>query len=193
VPGTSSSSSSSTLTPLAVAILALLAEREMHPYEIHQVLLQRSTDRLVKVRPGSLYHAVDRLHRDDLVRAVGTERAGNRPERTTYEITPAGSDALAEQLAAMLSAPVNEYPRLPLALAEAHHLPRDTVLALLRDRVSRLAEELDQLRAGVDRVTAKQLPARYWVDLTYQIAVYETESRWIEAFVEDVESGAIPW
>jgi DNA-binding PadR family transcriptional regulator len=189
VPGTPSS----TLSPLAVAILALLAEREMHPYEIHQVLLQRSTDRLVKVRPGSLYHAVDRLHRDGLVHAVGTERAGNRPERTTYEITPAGSDALAEQLAAMLSAPVNEFPRLPLTLAEAHHLPRDTVLALLRDRVSRLTEELDQLRAGVDRVTAQQLPARYWVDLTYQIAVYETESRWIEAFVQDVESGAIPW
>jgi len=181
------------LTPLAVATLALLVERAMHPYELHQVLLQRSTDRIVKVRPGSLYHTVDRLHRDGLVEAVGTERAGNRPERTTYAITPAGRDALADSLAAMIAAPVNEFPRLPLALSEAHHLPRETVLELLRDRRHRLDRELGDLRGGVTRVTAKQLPARYWVDLTYQIAVYETESRWIATFIEGIESGEIAW
>ncbi|MCG7287239.1 PadR family transcriptional regulator [Cellulomonas sp. ACRRI] len=181
------------LTPLAVAVLALLVERPLHPYEMHQVLLHRATDRIVKVRPGSLYHSVDRLHRDGLVRAVGTERAGNRPERTTYEITPAGRDALTEQLAAMIAAPVNEYPRLPLALAEAHNLPRATVLTLLRDRRARLAAELDDLRAGVERVRAKDLPARYWIDLTYQIAVYETESTWIATFIEGIESGDIAW
>lgn len=183
----------STLTPLAVAVLALLVERDMHPYEMHQVLLHRATDRIVKVRPGSLYHAVDRLHRDGLVRAVGTERSGNRPERTTYEVTPAGRTALADQLGAMIAAPVNEYPRLPLALAEAHHLPRATVLALLRDRVARLDAELDELRGGVRTVTAKQLPARYWVDLTYQIAMYETEQRWVSTFIEGIESGDIAW
>ena len=178
-----------TLTPLAVAILGLLVERPLHPYEMHQVLLHRATDRVVKVRPGSLYHSVDRMHRDGLLRAVGTERAGNRPERTTYEITPAGRDALTEQLAAMIAAPVNEYPRLPLALAEV----LDTVLDLLRDRRARLAAELDDLRACVDRVRAKDLPARYWVDLTYQIAVYETESTWIGTFIEGIESGDIAW
>ncbi len=183
----------SALTALAVATLALLVERPMHPYELHQVLLQRATDRIVKVRPGSLYHCVDRLHRDGLIRATGTERAGNRPERTTYEITDDGRTALADALAAMIAAPVNEYPRLPLALSEAHHLPRETVLDLLRDRRSRLDAELATLRGGVETVTAKQLPARYWVDLTYQIAIYETESQWIATFIEGIESGAIAW
>ena len=41
-----------TLTPLAVAALALLAEGPTHPYEMYQTLVQRSEDRLVKVRPG---------------------------------------------------------------------------------------------------------------------------------------------
>lgn len=182
-----------TLTPLAVATLALLDERTMHPYELHQVLRDRATDRLVKVRPGSLYHTVDRLHRDGLVEAVGTDRAGNRPERTTYAITPAGRDALSSSVSAMIAAPVNEYPRLPLALAEAHHLPRETVVDLLRDRRRRLEEELATLRGGVTHVTGRALPARYWVDMTYQIAVYETESRWIATFVEGIESGDIAW
>jgi len=183
----------STLTPLAVAALAVLVEGAVHPYELHQVLLHRATDRLVKVRPGSLYHTVDRLHRDGLIRAVGTGRAGNRPERTTYEITATGREALSDALSAMLAAPVNEFPRFPLALAEAPNLPRAEVLDLLRDRRSRLDHELDTLRGGVTAVTAKQLPTRYWVDLTYQIAVYETESRWIATFIEGIESGDIAW
>lgn len=181
------------VTPMGVAILALLAERPMHPYEMLQILVQRATDRLVKVRPGSLYHTVDRLVRDGLAEPAGVERSGNRPERTTYALTSAGAEALATELAAMISAPVNEFPRLPLALAEAHNLPRETVVGLLRDRLHRLDEELVVLRDGVAAVEAKDLPVRYWVDLTYQIAVYETESRWIASFVDGIESGAIAW
>lgn len=181
------------LTPLAVAALGLLIERPMHPYEMLQVLMQRATDRLVKVRPGSLYHTVDRLTRDGLARPTSTERAGNRPERTLYEITDAGRDALAVQLTSMIAAPVNEFPRLPLAIAEAHNLPRDTVVALLQERVARLEGELTTLRGGVERVRAKDLPVRYWADLTYQIAMYETEARWIASFADDIASGAITW
>ncbi|HWU59288.1 MAG TPA: PadR family transcriptional regulator, partial [Microbacteriaceae bacterium] len=38
------------ITPLAIATLALLAERPMHPYEMYQTLIQRAEDRIVKVR-----------------------------------------------------------------------------------------------------------------------------------------------
>lgn len=67
------------LTPLGITVLALLFERPMHPYEMYQLLIQRRDDRLVKIRPGSLYHTVDRLERQELVVALGTEREGNRP------------------------------------------------------------------------------------------------------------------
>ena len=76
------------LSPMAIAALGLLAERPMHPYEMYQLLLEREEDRVLKVRPGTLYHAVDRLARDGLVRPLHTEREGNRPERTTYAVTP---------------------------------------------------------------------------------------------------------
>ena len=49
------------LTPLAISVLALLNERPMHAYEMYQLLLSRHNNRIVKVRPGSLYHTVERL------------------------------------------------------------------------------------------------------------------------------------
>ena len=83
-----------TVTPLGIAVLALLAERPMHPYEMYRLLLERHEDRRVKVRPGSLYHTVDRMAENGLVEAIGTERDGGRPERTTYRVTDTGQQEL---------------------------------------------------------------------------------------------------
>src|SRR3954447_10538864 len=96
------------LTSLGLAALALLAERPMHPYEMYQTLVHRREDRNVKVRPGSLYHAVDRLAREGLVDAVGVDREGKRPERTSYAITAGGRRALDDRVATMLATPAEE-------------------------------------------------------------------------------------
>lgn len=181
------------LTPLGVASLALLAEQPMHPYEMYQVLMARHEDRLVKVRPGTLYHAVGRLEENGLVEATGTEREGNRPERTTYRITSAGHQALDARLQAMLSTPVNEYPLFPHAIAEAHHLPADVVMGLLEDRVVALGADLDFLVHAEAAVTAKGLDRKYWIDITYQQAMRRTEIAWIRGLLEELSSGHLPW
>ncbi|MCI0157278.1 PadR family transcriptional regulator [Leifsonia shinshuensis] len=181
------------LTPLAVAALALLAEGPTHPYEMYQTLVMRSEDRLVKVRPGSLYHTVDRLARQGLVRATGTEREGNRPERTTYEITEEGTLALGQRVADIIATPVNEFPEFPLGLGEAHNLPVETVIDLLRKRVGLLRADLALLDDGIHRVRAKGLPAKYWLDVRYLRTMAEADVAALEALIDDLASGEISW
>ncbi|ASN21185.1 PadR family transcriptional regulator [Arthrobacter sp. YN] len=183
----------SDLTPLGVASLALLAEEPMHPYEMYQLLMARHEDRLVKVRPGTLYHAVGRLEENGLVEATGTGREGNRPERTTYRITDAGHQALDARLQAMLSTPVNEYPLFPHAIAEAHHLPAAVVKELLEERVVALTADLDFLVRAEATVTAKGLARKYWIDITYQQAMRRTEIAWIRGLLEELGNGHLPW
>ncbi|UAJ79102.1 helix-turn-helix transcriptional regulator [Leifsonia sp. ZF2019] len=184
---------SPSLTPLAVAALALLAEGPTHPYEMYQTLVLRSEDRLVKVRPGSLYHTVDRLARQGYVRATGTEREGNRPERTTYEITEQGTRALTERIADIVGTPVNEYPEFPVGLGESHNLPVESVIALLRQRVSLIRADIETLDDAKRSVTAKGLPARYWMDVRYQRAMAEADAATLEALIDDLVSGEISW
>ncbi|KQR53412.1 transcriptional regulator [Leifsonia sp. Leaf336] len=184
---------SPSLTPLAVAALALLAEGPTHPYEMYQTLVMRSEDRLVKVRPGSLYHTVDRLARQGLVRSTGTEREGNRPERTTYEITEEGTLALGERVADIIATPVNEFPEFPLGLGEAHNLPLETVIDLLRKRVGLLRADIALLDDGIRRVTAKELPAKYWLDVRYLRTMAEADASALEALIDDLDSGSISW
>jgi DNA-binding PadR family transcriptional regulator len=180
------------LTPLAVSGLALLCERPMHPYEMYRLMMDRRGDRVVKVRPGSLYHAVDRLAADALVEAVGTDRDGGRPERTTYRITEAGRTAMQDWIRALLEEPVNEFPSFPVALAEAHNLPRAEAARLLTARVRRLEEQLAEvesvLAARGDQVAeAFLLYGHYYVEMT------RAERDWLRKLVARLESKELEW
>jgi DNA-binding PadR family transcriptional regulator len=160
---------------------------------MYQALVQRSEDRVVKVRPGSLYHTVDRLAGQGLVRATGTEREGNRPERTTYEITEHGGLALSERVTEILATPINEYPEFPLALGESHNLPVETVIQLLRNRVSLLRADLGFMESGIRALEAKKLPRRYWINVQYTRTLREVEVTWLESLIDDLESGELSW
>jgi len=184
---------SAQLTPLAIAALGLLDERAMHPYEMYQLLITRAEDRLVKVRPGSLYHTVDRLTREGFVESIGTDREGNRPERTTYQITEAGQLALSQRVAEIIATPINEYNEFPLAIAEAHNLSREVLVELLGRRRLRLLSERETLTGGYSDVVAKKVPKKYWIDITYLKAIADAEIAWIDGLVKDLNSGELDW
>ena len=181
------------LGALGIAVLALLVERPMHPYEMFQTLLQRGEERLLKVRPGSLYHTVDRLEHAGLVHAAGTEREGNRPERTTYEITVAGRGALTDRITEILGTPDREYPLFPVALGEAHNLPADDVVGLLRKRIAAREADVAELDEYAARARAKHLPRVFWFEAEYLRRLAEAERGWLDELVGEIESGTLPW
>ncbi|MFF2372461.1 PadR family transcriptional regulator [Agromyces sp. NPDC058110] len=183
----------SQLTPLAVSALALLVEAPMHPYEMYQLMLQRREDRVVKVNAGSLYRAVERLARDGLIVESATEREGNRPERTVYAVTEAGRLAFLDTVEEMLARHVNEFPEFPLAIGEAHNLPADRVVELLRTRADEVASAIALLDDGLARIAAKHLPKRYVLNVHYSRAMLATELDWLTRTIDDLTTGALDW
>jgi DNA-binding PadR family transcriptional regulator len=181
------------LTPLAISVLALLNERPMHPYEMVQTLLDRKEDRIVKVRPGSLYHTVERLAAAGLIEAAGTERAGNRPERTTYAITEPGRDALVARITELLSTPVNEFPVFPFALSQADNLTATEVVRLLHNRLGELDAAIDDLTQIIATVRQDGLLEAYWLVADYLLATLTAERDWIARTTDRIESKDLEW
>ncbi|HEY1135706.1 MAG TPA: PadR family transcriptional regulator [Nocardioides sp.] len=181
------------LTPIAVATLALLAERPMHPYEMVQTLLDRHEDRVVKVRPGSLYHAVERLAVAGMAEVVGTDRGGNRPERTTYRITDAGRETLTRRLREMLGAPAAPYPELVLGLAEAHNLPRADVVTAVGRHLAALRADTDELAGLLDAARAAGVAETYWIDGDYLLHLRRAEITWLDTLLARLTDGDLPW
>jgi DNA-binding PadR family transcriptional regulator len=160
-----------TLTPLALAVLDLLHERDMHPYEMHQTMLTRQTDQRVKLKAGSLYHTVDRLLERELIGARETTREGRRPERTVYGLTESGAAAFTERLKELITRVPTEYPEFPVVLSMVHNLTCDDAIELLSRRVIQQQAKLAGLRVIVDGLTVRKLPPMYWIDVRYTTAM----------------------
>ncbi|WP_030174253.1 MULTISPECIES: helix-turn-helix transcriptional regulator [Actinomycetes] len=181
------------LTPLAVLVLGLAAERPMHAYEMVQTLLERNEDRFAKTRPGSLYHTVDRLHTQDLLQINSVQRSGNRPERTVYAITETGTRALRHSLMAMLRTPAVEYPSFYLALAEAHSLGRHEVVGLLTERLGAMRDELESVNRSVAEASEGGIPEMFLLDAGCRQAVMQAQIAWTENLRVRLENGDILW
>src|SRR5438067_657941 len=123
-----------TQTPLALAILQLLHERDLHPYEMQQLIRDRYTDHVIKVRPGSLYHTVERLHRTGLVEPVETARAGRRPERTVYPITDPRGHHFPDNPPDPRRYPEDQHPPFAATVVQPAHPRADVVAELLDQR-----------------------------------------------------------
>lgn len=181
------------INPLGMVTLGLLTEGPLHPYEMFQVLMQRREDLVVKIRPTSLYNTVAKLDSLGLVRALGIDRDGNRPERTTYEITDEGREQLRATVAHRLAVPENEYPLLPVAIAQASRLPKDEVLQHLEHRRQVVIGELAELRSGYQHVVDGGKPLRWVLDIHYLIAMRDSEVAWLTHTIESLRSGDLEW
>lgn len=181
------------LSPTATLVLAVLLEQPMHPYEMLVRLRKRRDDRLVRLNPGAVYHAVERLERDGLVERAGVDRDGNRPERTVYAVTAAGVAAHDARTRELVRDVPPEYPAFPVGLALVHDLPRDDALALLRERRTALAAAVDGQREQLDGAVARGLPRRYVLDAYYELHQTDAQIAWLDATIADLRSGALSW
>jgi DNA-binding PadR family transcriptional regulator len=173
-------------------LLSLVAEAPMHPYRMQQVIKQRGKDKIANVaQRNSVYQTIDRLLRAELIAVRETERDERRPERTVYEITPAGWEALRSWTREMLAAPAREFPEFPAGLATAMVLDPADVLAQLEARAEVLAAERAQ--GLVAALQASYLPRLFLLDDEYAAAVRDAELRWVRSVIAALRAGELTW
>src|SRR6478609_4823908 len=180
------------LTPLGVAVLALLSEGDMHPYEMIRLMHFRRDDRLVTITNGTVYHTVGRLERAGLLAEVGVDRDGNRPERTTYTQTDAGAAAVLEWVRRELPR-VDRPAEFRVALAEVHGLDRDEAIELLHVRRDALAASLGSLEDGQGHALAKGVPAQYLIEIDRELALLRAELVWMDAVLPRIADPDFAW
>src|SRR6516165_6756 len=144
--------------PLALAVLALLFERPMHPYEMAATLKHRHKSESIKIRYGSLYTVIEFLVKRGFIAAKETSREGKRPERTVFALTPSGYDELRAWMQDLLCDPVNEFPQFAAGLSLLPVLPPDEAVALLRHRALRLSAEATRIEAHLAELTQQEVP-----------------------------------
>lgn len=184
---------SAKLTPLGLAVLELLHEKPMHPYEMAQLMRERYVNTRVNVKAGSLYHTVERLQRSGFIEVVDTQRDGRRPERTVYGMTQAGLDEFNQRGRELLGDLTEEFPAYLSGLAVIDELGRETSLIELEHRITRLRAAVAADQAVLQRLAEDETPPIYWIDWRYKTDQRKFELEWTERLHDDLKSGRIPF
>jgi DNA-binding PadR family transcriptional regulator len=176
---------------LALAVLAVVQERPVHPYEMASVLRARGKDRDMPIKWGSLYTVVGNLEKHGLIEVAGSERSGGRPERTVYRITAAGREELADWVRELLGTPEREQPRFEAGLSVLGVLPPAEAIDQLRRRRELLASEVDSARKVLAE-TAEQVPRLFLVEDEYDLAIRTAELHWLDGLLAELTAGTLP-
>jgi DNA-binding PadR family transcriptional regulator len=190
--------------PLALAVLALLFERPMHPYEMAATLKERHKEDSIKLRYGSLYTVIDMLLERGLIAAKETSREGKRPERTVYALTSAGLDELRDWMRELLRDPAKEYPQFEAGLCLMPVLPPDEAVSLLRQRALKLSGQVWQLEGQLAELAQQDLsamtaaqdlpaplagqkfPPLFVVEAEYRVAMIKAELAFVNELVRRI-------
>ena len=177
--------------PLALAVLTLLWERPMHPYEMSMTLRERRKDETVRLNFGSLYSVVEGLEKRGLIEAASTEREGNRPTRTVYRITDDGATEAVDWLSDLVRTPVKEFPQFEAALSFLPLLPPDDVARLLRMRAASVRTTLTSLETTVDEARRQGLPRIFALEAEYEIGLLRAELDFVLGLEASITDGSL--
>ncbi len=175
-----------------IAVLALLREEPMHPYQMQRLLRMRHKAELLALKHGSLYHAIARLLKADLIAKEGTGREGRRPERTTYRITDGGTAAMGETLRRMVAEPRRESSEFMASMSFLVYLPPLEAADKLEARAHHLEADIVFHTGGLLSASAF-VPRIHLIESEYLIAMLKAELAWVSGLAQDLRSRSLEW
>ena len=80
-----------------------------------------------------------------------------------------------------------------VAMGEAHNLPKDEVLAALRERLAVVDSDRARGEQLLERVAERELPRRFILGGEFALNRARADVAWLNAVIEDIESGSLSW
>jgi DNA-binding PadR family transcriptional regulator len=179
---------------LALAVLGLLQEKPMHPYEMAVTLRERGKDGSFKVNTGSLYDTVAALVKHGWIEPVETGRAGRRPERTVYAPTGLGQDEFAGWIDELIRTPVAEYPKFLAAVSYLGALGPDGAVDALTERAKHLERQVAETEVMLaETVGSGQLPRLFMIEAECALHARQAELAWTRRTIGEIRDGSLFW
>ncbi|MBT2226494.1 PadR family transcriptional regulator [Nonomuraea sp. NEAU-A123] len=177
---------------VGLTVLAMLSVRASHPYELHRFIIDTHKDYVTGL-PRSLYHAVERLAKDELIIPAKTDREGRRPERTVYEITDDGRRELATRLHRLVEQPDPDRRTLVAAVSLLGALEVPDAKRALRTRTASIEGTISGIDAHRRAMADSGLPEILMLKLECEQALYTAELAWLRDVLDRLDKGELDW
>ena len=169
-------------------VLGLLKLKPMSGYEIQQILLKSHSDEWAGILPGSIYHALKKMEKEQLVEIDSIEQTGNR-SKAIYKITEQGEAAFNDLLVESLQVSSVHLPsKLYTGLSFIEHLEKEQIIHSLKTQLVLLEQQLHQQKAGIEE-KRKIMPLDYVNEMLFQnfFQQYELQIELINSLITHYE------
>jgi DNA-binding PadR family transcriptional regulator len=177
--------SNAPLSNADTALLGLLCEGPMHPWQIQEVVEYRDMRFWTHLSQSTIYKQLRSLQRDGRVRCRPMVCDGRL--RKVYSVTRKGREALLARLREWLAEPEHVKWRVDLATYNLHLLPRRQVLASLKTYRRKLQEGIACYRELDAFLESCGCPVHHRAVARRPVHLLEAEIRWLDEFVAELK------
>ena len=182
------------MSSIRLLILGVLMRKQpIHGYDVRRELEGYGADRWANVAYGSIYSALNKMAEEGLVHATESEQGERASAKTAYVITERGKaefDRLLHEYWWDMKPTIDPFQ---MALTFMDKLPPAELRGALCHRA-------DQLRASISsfqclhaaQVGHPHIPRHIAENTRLMLAHTETELRWIEEMIGEIEQGKMP-
>lgn len=166
--------------------LGLLKLQKMHGYQLSDVV-DRRLSHLTDLKKATLYNILARAEAQGFVTKT-VSRAGNRPERFIFQLTPHGQARFQELLRANLQRAHAAYFADDIGLLFLSELPAAQARALLAEKRASVARTIAELERAVAR-HEPNTPAYY--TLRHHLLHLRTERAWLAELMRSLKQRSV--
>lgn len=162
-------------------ILGLLKDGPKHGYQIKRIM-EKVLSALYATSPAPTYYTLKKLEKEGYL-SKSIERAGNRPERQTYHITPAGEARLQELLKRNITVQERPHYNLDTSLFFLSYMNPPEAIEALQESI----KSLSRYRKWAERIkrTLEQNQRPFYIVAIaeHNLARLNTEIEFLENFL----------
>lgn len=178
----------------AIRLLVLGAVRQhgrAHGYQVRNDLEFWGAHEWSHAKPGSIYHALKQMAKQDLLRAheVAPSTVGG-PPRTEYELTEKGSEEFFRLLRESLTAYDQELDVLSAAVGFIVYLPRTEAVELLKQRVRGMEEWRSSVTEYYTPEAGPESLGHIGEIMNLWVGSADFGAEWTRGLIERIERGA---
>lgn len=166
-------------------VLGLLQMKPMTGYEMQQILQTSKTDLWAGVLPGSIYHALKKMEKEELVAIEAVEQTGHRT-KAIYKITEKGSIAFRALISESLAESSVMLPsQLYTAISFIQHLPAEQAVLALKEQKAILEQGLQEQMMGIEKKREAMAKLDTLTELTAQniFKQYELQIEFVQKLI----------
>lgn len=168
------------------ALLGLLSEQPMHPYQIEQEVKYRDMRFWTELSMSTIYKLLKKLEKDGLVTRTDEVSSENRL-RKLYSLSDEGKRLLKEKILSLLSEPEHVRWQIDIGTYNSNLIPDKEVHASLLKYREALEKKISEYEALLKFLQDNQCPTYRFAVATRPIFLLKGEIQWVNSYLKQLK------